>query len=152
MALPFFAGEVSAQGLSGVNDGPGTYSCNTQGPQGLIVHEIENCEGHIIEVDGPIVWVDILIDAETGAFISVVGPSLADPWAVENPSVVGPGLPVRRGGGLSLAEEAALFDLAEDESEAAAAAESFRLQQADEEKACRGVPLALKRLLCAAKI
>jgi hypothetical protein len=37
-------------------------------------------------------------------------------------------------------------------AEDTAAAKAFSLQQTEEEKACRSVPLALKHLLCAAKI
>ena len=52
-------------------------------------------------------------------------------------------------------EAARLIEQAEADAEdaaVAAVANALLLQQAEEEKACRGVPLALKHLLCAAKI
>jgi len=58
-------------------------------------------------------------------------------------------------GGPAGAEGARLIEQAEADAEdavVAAAANALLLQQAEEEKACRGVPLALKHLLCAAKI
>ena len=58
-------------------------------------------------------------------------------------------------GGPAGAEGARLIEQAEADAEdaaVAAVANALLLQQAEEEKACRGVPLALKHLLCAAKI
>jgi hypothetical protein len=50
------------------------------------------------------------------------------------------------------AEEAWRVEQAVADAEEAAAAKALSLQQTEEEKACRGVPLELKHLLCAAKI
>jgi hypothetical protein len=63
--------------------------------------------------------------------------------------------PLAAFGGPAGAEGARLIEQAEADAEdavVAAAANALLLQQAEEEKACRGVPLALKHLLCAAKI
>jgi hypothetical protein len=55
-------------------------------------------------------------------------------------------------GNLAGLEDARLIEQAEADAEDATVANALSLQQAEEEKACRGVPLALKHLLCAAKI
>jgi hypothetical protein len=91
----------------------------------------------------PIEGVDIgphtpLVDVQTGELIDYQDQIYAA--AFGNPAGV---------------EAARLIEQAEADAEdaaVAAVANALLLQQAEEEKACRGVPLALKHLLCAAKI
>jgi len=136
------------------------------------------CGVEIPATVGTTVEIQILVDAVTGEFISLntdpnpveVGPQTqylhpdvvlqpnddrphwTEPGGLCNPC--GPGYePLGLGMENTLgAEEAWRIEQAVADAEEAAAAKALSLQQAEEEKACRGVPLALKHLLCAAKI
>ena len=178
LTLPFSAGQASAQAS---DPQPGTYFCGMddagnalpevcQGEE-VVIDCFEGCDVEIIVpvmtmIEFDVVVTYILTDGvvEFKEFVSVdccpivgddVGPhtilvdvdgNLVDyqdqiyAAAFGNPAGV---------------DAARLIEQTEADAEdaaVAAVANALLLQQAEEEKACRGVPLALKHLLCAAKI
>jgi hypothetical protein len=179
LTLPFFAGQASAQAE---NAGPGAFWCGQdaagndlpavcQGEEAIIDCFV-GCETEIIVPVQTMIEFDIIMTYEINNGVvelkEFVGFDACCPVTGVD---VGPHTPLVDVHGNTIdiqdqlyaagfgnpagVEAARLIEQAEADAEdaaVAALANALLLQQAEEEKACRGVPLELKHLLCAAKI
>jgi hypothetical protein len=182
LTLPFFAGQASAQAENagpgafwcGVDDAGNPLPAVCQGEE-VVIECFEGCDVEIIVPVTTMIEFDVVVTYGIDADGLVVLKELVSvdccPIVGDD---VGPHRPLEDVDGNLIdyqdqiyaaafgnpagVEAARLIEQAEADVEdaavaaVAAVANALLLQQAEEEKACRGVPLALKHLLCAAKI